>query len=204
MTSDFPRGLVRRSHSGIQLEAVGPRHGREIVAVEEFVKAVSGCHLAPFNPIGIADPAHGLLPGAMQEHRKQLTAVALHDRFEFPVLNAVIGLDVAERGDQQRNAMPGRGIDGRVSDAMDQLSEPGRAEVEYGAREIDRCMVVEQPARHDLEQRLCDRQFATGRARRAGKPVSCVIDIANGGRVRGAITSARTGLRNVDKYDNII
>ena len=120
--------------------------------------------LAPFDAVGIADPARGLFPGAVQEHRQQFAAAPLHDGFEVFVLRAVVGRGVAEGGDEKRNAVLRGGVDARAPGAMDQLPESGRAEVEDGKREIDRHMIVEQPPRHHAKQRFCHRQF-TGRGR---------------------------------------
>ena len=43
---------------------------------------------------------------------------------------------------------------------MDKLPEAGRAELEDRERQIDGGVIVHQPARHDPEQRFCDRQLA--------------------------------------------
>src|SRR5437762_2431585 len=72
----------------------------------------------------------------------------------------IVRLGIAEGRDQQRDAVFGGGVDGRISDVMDKLPESGRAELEDRECQIDGGVIVHQPARHHAEQRLRDRQLA--------------------------------------------
>src|SRR5258708_34458009 len=147
MANDFPRRRRRRSHLGIELEAVGSWYRRESVIVEISVQAFRRRHLPPLDVIRSADPARGLLPGAVQEPRKQFAAAPPHDLFEFLVLGKVLRLGVAEGRDHKPNAMLRGGVEGIRPDGMHELPKPGSAEIEYRTCEIDGCVVVEQPPR---------------------------------------------------------
>ena len=137
MTDDFLRGHISWLHPGIQLETIGPRHGGEVVAIEFTDQMLPRTYLAPRHPVGIADPAQGFFARTVQEDRKQFCAVTLHDLLDLPELLPVFRFGIAEGRDQQRHAMFGGGIKGRIPDVMDQLPESGRAELEDRARQVD-------------------------------------------------------------------
>ena len=162
---DVARRDPRRPHFSIQLEAIGPWHRREIAVVQVPHQAGRGGHLAPLDPIGIADPARGYRPGAVQEHRQQLAVVASHDRFEILQLRTVVRFDVAEGGDDEANLILRRGVERRGADGVHELPESGRAEVEYRSRQIDRGVIIEQPPWHDANS-----AFATVSLPAAGAP----------------------------------
>src|SRR5258708_20712566 len=147
MANDFPRRRRRRSHLGIELEAVGSWYRRESVIVEISVQAFRRRHLPPLDAIGIADPARGLFPGAVQEHRKQFAAAPPHDLFEFLVLGKVLRLGVAEGRDHKPNAMLRGGAEAISPTGRHELPKPGSAEIEYRTCEIDGCVVFEHPPR---------------------------------------------------------
>ena len=46
---------------------------------------------------------------------------------------------------------------------MNQVPKPRRTEFEYVEREIDGCVVVQQPPWRDVQKRLCYGQFSRGR-----------------------------------------
>jgi hypothetical protein len=96
----------------------------------------------------------------VQEGRKQLATVSVHDLLELPELLTVVRFSVTEGRDQQRDAVRGSGVDGRTSDIMDKLPESRRPELEDRERQIDGGVIVHQPPRHDPEQRSCNRQLA--------------------------------------------
>ncbi len=66
---------------------------------EKLSKAFLGGHLSALQPIGIADTPCSLLFGAVQEHRKQLTAVSSYDLFKFFKLCTIVRFDIAEGRD---------------------------------------------------------------------------------------------------------
>src|SRR5678816_364939 len=96
----------------------------------------------------------------MKEHREQFTAVPVYDLLKLAELLAILRLGVAERRDQQGDAVFGRGVERRIPDLMDQLPKSRGAKVEDCTREINRRVVVHQPSRHHPEQRLGDGELA--------------------------------------------
>ena len=73
------RRFPARSHppgfsAGIQREAIGPRHGGEVVASRSRLKCSPERYLAPLDPVGIADPAQCFVARTVQEDRKQFAA----------------------------------------------------------------------------------------------------------------------------------
>jgi hypothetical protein len=178
MTNDFLRGYLRRIHPGIQPEAVGARHGGEIIAVKIADQLRSRRYLAPCNPVGIADSAQCLFARTVQEDRKQFCATTLHDVLNTVELRAIVRLGIAEGRDEQRDVLLGGGFESRFADVTDKLPKAGRAEFEDRERQIDGGVIVHQPPRHDPEQRFCDRQLA-GRGRPMEKKQFHAISIAN-------------------------
>jgi hypothetical protein len=160
MTNNFLCSQVRRPNLGIELKTVGPWDRRKLVRVEISHQAFPRCHFSPFNSISISNPTDRLLPGAVQEHRKQFTVASPHDFFEILILGEVIRINVAEGCDDQRNAVLRGRLDGRTSGTMYQLPKSGSAEVEDRARQIDCRVIVEQPPRHYPKQLFCNRQFS--------------------------------------------
>jgi hypothetical protein len=148
---------------GVQGEAIGRWHRREVVVVEVLAQARHGRHLPPFDSVGISDPFQGFLARAVQENGQQLSAVPLHDRLECSELGAVVRLRVAEGHGHERNAVGGRGFQRGVPDRVHEFPETGHAEIEDRPCQINHCVIVEQPAWDLAQQSFGDRQFAGGR-----------------------------------------
>src|SRR5581483_8010328 len=73
------RDGIGRHRAGIEGDAILSRHGREIAAAEIVDQSFRRGHLAPLDPVGIADPSQRLFLRAMQEHRTDLAAMPAHD-----------------------------------------------------------------------------------------------------------------------------